>query len=175
MAKNLFITGKPGSGKTTLIKEVCFPYRDKVGGFYTEEMREGSRRQGFILKTFDGKHGVLAEKGMKSAAKLNKYGVDLNVLENIGVTALREALSGKEIIVIDEIGSMEILSGVFRAALLECLSSPRKVLAAIRYNAQPFTDEVKRMAGTELVFLSRDNFPEVKKKVKDWLARGILP
>jgi nucleoside-triphosphatase len=171
MHKNLILAGKPASGKTTLIKEVCRRRLERLGGFYTEEIKEGNERQGFLLKTFDGKEGVLARKGMKSSCKLNKYGIDLGVLEGIGIAALGRALEEKDIIVIDEIGSMEIVSDHFRRQLLECLNSPKRILATIRFNAQPFTDEIKKMADTELVNLSRQNTFMVKKQVEEWMDR----
>lgn len=169
--KNLFITGKPGCGKTSLLREICLPFMDSIGGFYTEELREndGKSRSGFRLKTFDGREGLLAKKGMKSSHKLNKYGLDLDVLDKIGVDSVQKALQNKKVVVIDEIGTMEVFSELFRKTLMECLHSPVKVLATIRFNSQPFTDEVKKMPDTALVYLSRDNFIEVKKQSKEWL------
>jgi nucleoside-triphosphatase len=168
-AKNLFITGKPASGKTMLVREVTLEHISEVGGFFTEEMIENGVRSGFLLKTFEGKSGILAKKGLKTGYKLNKYGIDLGVLEGIGVEALRKAMAEKKLIVIDEIGSMEVMSEAFRQALLECLNSPKRVLATIRHNAQPFTDEVKKMDNTSILYLSRQNYLETKKTVKDWL------
>ena len=170
MIKNLFITGKPASGKTTLIKEVCLPAMNKIGGFYTEEITEGAARLGFKLKTFDGQEGVLAEKGMKSNHKLNKYGIDIGVLEGLGAGSLIKALKEKEIIVIDEIGSMEIISELFRKILIECLNSEKRILGTLRYNAQPFTDEIKKIADTEILVLVRENFIEVKNEAKRWIG-----
>ena len=170
--KNLFLTGKPGSGKTTLLREVCLPFMEKLGGFYTEELREEKERLGFRIKTFDGKDGIFAKKGMESEHKLDKYGVDLKVLEELGVGAMRRAMAEKSIIVIDEIGSMEVLSGEFMAALFECLNSDKKVLATIRFNSQPFTDEVKKMDNTSLVEVSRDNYIGVKRRIREWLSNS---
>lgn len=170
MTKNLFITGKPACGKTTLIKEACLSIMDRAGGFLTEEIREGNARLGFMLKAFDGRQGVLAKKGMKSAYKLNKYGIDINVLENIGADALEKAAREKALIVIDEIGTMEIGSERFRKALLEAFGSGKKVLASVRYNAQPFTDEIKKMKDTSVLVLSRENYADVKKQVRQWLS-----
>ena len=35
MIKNILITGKPGCGKTTLIKEISEKLKPKIFGFYT--------------------------------------------------------------------------------------------------------------------------------------------
>lgn len=172
--KNLIITGKVGCGKTTLIKEATLPWRNQVAGFYTEEIREGSERSGFRLKTFSGSEGILAAKGLKSPAKLNKYGVDLGVLEKLGVAALEKGLSeGGKLIVIDEIGAMEILSPAFREVLVKCLQSARPVLATVRFNSQPFTDEIKKMAETRLALLTRENYPQIKEDVRRWTEEKI--
>ena len=48
------------------------------------ELKSGASREGFMIKTFDGQEGLFAKKGLKSKHKLNKYGIDLKVLENIG-------------------------------------------------------------------------------------------
>lgn len=174
MKKNLFITGNPGSGKTTLLKEVCLSYLDKIGGFYTEEFRQGNERWGFYLKTFSGEKVIFAQKKMKGQAKLGKYGIDLDALERVGVKAMEEALKNKELIVIDEIGQMEIFSDKFREVLVQCLNSPKKVLATIRFRAQPFTDEIKKFAETEILHLTKENYLEVKLKIKKWLENVFL-
>jgi nucleoside-triphosphatase len=52
MGRTLLLTGRPGVGKTTVIKKVAEALGDRAGGFYTEEIRgaEG-RRRGFQLVT----------------------------------------------------------------------------------------------------------------------------
>lgn len=163
---NLFITGNPGVGKTRLIVEATLPYRDKIGGFFTEEIRKGGQRWGFRIKDFEGQEGILAHKGMKSEYKLNKYGIDRETLEKIAVSAMDEAWVRKEIIVIDEIGSMECISEKFCQTLLKCLQSSKKILATIRKNSQPFTDQIKNFPDTEIIELTRENFLECKEKVR---------
>lgn len=167
--KNLFIAGTPGVGKTTLLREVTLSRRQRIGGFYTEHILSGRLRKGFLMRTFDGQERVLAAKGLKSPHQLGKYGVDLNALENVGVPALKLALMSKDVIVIDEIGSMEMMSERFRQAMLECLTSTKPVLATIRAASQPFSDQVKKFADTQTLVLTKANYPSVKQQVRKWL------
>ncbi|MBI4056520.1 MAG: AAA family ATPase [Elusimicrobia bacterium] len=169
MVKNLILTGNPGVGKTTLIREVVLSLKDRVGGFFTQELKEEGKRIGFLLRTFQGTEGILAQKGLVSSVKFNKYGIDLKVLEGIGLQALKDALQNRKIVVIDEIGSMEVLSEPFRQMVLECFMSPQPVLATIRLGAQPFTDSVKKMSQTKVLALTRKNYGPVKQEVKEWL------
>src|SRR4029077_10835627 len=118
---------------------------------------------------FDGQERMLAATGLKSSHKLGKYGVDLNALENVGVPALKLALMSKDLIVIDEIGSMEMMSERFRETLLECLSSTKPVLATIRAASQPFSDKVKKLADTQTVLLTKSNYAPVKQQVRKWI------
>jgi hypothetical protein len=58
----LLLTGVPGIGKTTVIRRVAARLQKRrIGGFYTEEIREDSDRRGFRLVGFDGSEGVIAD------------------------------------------------------------------------------------------------------------------
>ncbi|MFQ5957268.1 MAG: nucleoside-triphosphatase, partial [Candidatus Brocadiales bacterium] len=75
MVKNILITGRPGVGKTTVVKKVLSALDIKPGGFYTEEIRAGKERQGFMIKTFGGKSGVLAHVDNRGGPRVGRYGV----------------------------------------------------------------------------------------------------
>jgi len=175
--KNLIITANPGIGKTTLIKEVCTKNLEKVGGFYTTEIREynsntkKNERMGFRICTFSGETEIMAYKGKKSEFRLNKYGIDKSVIENIGVKSILDALKNKRVVVIDEIGTMEMISPLFIETVVKCFNSEKYVLATIRYRSQPFTDEIAKLNDTKMILLTSDNFDIVKKEVLQWLEK----
>ncbi len=54
MTRKVLLTGRPGCGKTTLIKRVVNELAVPAGGFYTEEIRERGERVGFKIITLDG-------------------------------------------------------------------------------------------------------------------------
>jgi nucleoside-triphosphatase len=169
MKRALLLTGKPGTGKTALIKENLARTKVKGGGFYTEEIRTGGIRQGFKLITLDGQEAILAHINISSPYQVSKYRVDTDSLNRVGVSVLRQALKESDLIVIDEIGKMELLSPQFRETVTQALNSGKKVLGTIMLNPHPFTDEIKRHPEVETLLVTRDNRTEVMRKVLNWL------
>src|SRR5574341_2284594 len=84
-AKNLLLTGRPGIGKTTIVREVLRGLKgQKVGGFYTEEIRYPDRtRLGFMIRTVDGREEILAKVGLLSSVRVGKYGVNVQGIESV--------------------------------------------------------------------------------------------
>jgi nucleoside-triphosphatase len=168
------LTGQPGTGKTALIKAALATTRVKERGFYTEEIRTGGIRLGFRIVTLGGREAVLAHASISSPYQVSKYRVDTDALERVGVAALRQALKESDLIVIDEIDKMELLSPQFKEVVTQGINSDKKVLGTIMLNPHPFADEIKRHPKVEVLLVTRDNRPQVINQVLDWLARGGL-
>jgi len=165
MIKNIFITGKPASGKTTLIIEIIKELNLNAGGFYTLEIREKGVREGFKITTLDGEEGILAHIDIKSPYKVSKYKVNIKDLEEIGVKSISDALKESKTVIIDEIGLMEMKSEKFKKAVLTALNSKSKVLGTIRLEHHPFTDKIKARKDTKIFHLTRENREEIKKEI----------
>jgi len=169
MKKAYLLSGAPGSGKTTIIKEVLSRVGRSAGGFYTEEIRNQGIRQGFRIITLDGKSATLAHSDTSSHYRVSKYGVDINSMDKVAIPALREAIRSRDIVVIDEIGKMELFSYSFRDAVIEALESEKMVLGTIMLASHPWADVVKQRAGVEIVSVTRFNRGEVVNRVMEWL------
>jgi nucleoside-triphosphatase len=165
MIKNILITGKPGCGKTTLIREILKELNLEAEGFYTSEIRKGKERVGFEIISLDGKRGILAHKDLKSKFKVSKYGVNIEDLDRIGTESILKAIKENRICVIDEIGGMEILSCKFREAVEKALNSQIPVLGTITLKSNPFCDKIKQREDTKVFYLTRENREKVKKEV----------
>ncbi len=170
MGKTVLLTGRPGVGKTTLIKDVVKKLPGQAGGFYTEEMRERGRRQGFKIVTLDGREGILAHVSIKSRMRVSKYGVKLADLEDIGVAAIREAIAQKEYVIIDEIGKMELFSQAFKDAVWEAVHSDKSVLGTVTLSSHPWADSIKALPQVTVIEVTLANRDKVARQVMDMLA-----
>jgi nucleoside-triphosphatase len=167
MMKKILLTGRPGCGKTTLIKRVVNELFRPAGGFYTEEIRQRGARVGFKLITLAGKDTVFAHVDFKTPQRVGKYGLELSALEIVGVEALRAAVRARQIVVIDEIGPMEIRSPIFCATVNEALDSGMPVLATISARSLPFTDAIKERPDVTVIEVRPDNREQLAFELSD--------
>ena len=169
MGEACLLSGSPGTGKTTIIKQAISTLRGRAGGFYTEEIRLGGVRQGFMIVTLDGHRVALAGVRIKSPYRVNKYGVDIEALKRVGVSAIREATRERDLVVIDEIGKMELFSPAFKEAVLEAINSGKRVLGTIMFSSHRWADEIKRRHDVAVIPLTRENQGQVLRQVLEWV------
>jgi len=169
MKQVYLLTGRPGTGKTSLIKQVVAGMKGKAGGFYTEEIRSHGVREGFRLVTLDGQDAILAHVNIHSPYRVSRYGVDIDNLDRVGVLALYQAAQQCDLVVIDEIGKMELFSANFREAILQIIDSGKRVLGTIMLSSDPRADAIKRKPQVKLVTVTRTNHQEVLEELLNWL------
>lgn len=167
---HILITGKPRTGKTTLIKRIIEACEPACGGFYTEEITRGGERLGFLIRTTEKKEAILAEKGLRSPYRLGKYGINSRNLDEIGVAAVEEAVACKDIIVIDEIGKMELFSQKFREVVIKALNSGKRVVGVIHLAERPFLNAIRERDDVLLLEVNGGNNEEIWEKVKTHLV-----
>jgi nucleoside-triphosphatase len=161
---NVLLTGRPGIGKTTLIKRLIEASSLSKGGFYTEEVREKGQRVGFSLITLDGKRSLLAHLKTKSPYRVGRYGLDIDTFEAIGVESMRKAISTNDIIIIDEIGRMELFSRKFREVVLQALKTGR-VVATIKKGRGNFIDKIKSRKDVRVLKVNLENRETLSSKL----------
>jgi nucleoside-triphosphatase len=163
------LTGKPGTGKTSLIKQAVAELEGRAGGFYTEEIRSRGTRLGFKLVTLDGQEAILAHIDFNKRFQVGKYGVDVESLDRVGVAALRKAAEQHDLVVVDEIGKMELFSVTFREVVSQTIGSGKRVLGTIMLHANPWADTIKRQPQVNLVTITRAGYQQALADLRDWL------
>lgn len=162
----VLIEGEPGSGKTTLVERLItrLKYR-KMGGFLTREIRERGERAGFRIITLDKQEGLLAHVDIAGGLKVGKYTVNVEDLEKVGVKSVERALREDDVVVIDEIGKMELFSGRFREMVDIALNGEKQVVATVALEGPPFIEEIKHKKDIHLIRLTKDNRDEALEEV----------
>ena len=152
----ILLTGHPGSGKTTTVREVVKRLLGRVpmSGFYTEELRESGRRVGFQGVTLDGRSFPLAHVRTKGPLRIGPYGVDLSGLESIGIDALAPKEAGA-LVVLDEIGKMECLSEEFKVRVQRLLDDETPLVATVAAVGVGFVKRVRSSDRAKLYTMTR--------------------
>jgi nucleoside-triphosphatase len=165
----LFLTGLPGVGKTTVIRRVATALGDwHLSGFTTEEIRQDGSRQGFLLKTFDGRQEVLAHVSISKSQRVGRYGVRTETMDAVSESCLTPR-DDADAYLVDEVGRMECLSARFVAALRTLLASEHLVVATVAKRGSGLIAEVKRWPHAELWEVSKANRDGLPNRVMRWL------
>ncbi len=166
--KNYFIEGRPGIGKTTLLCRFAERFSHvQTGGFFTEEIREKGRRVGFRIETFSGQSGILSHVSFQEGPQVGKYRVDVPQFESIGVAALEDALENADLILMDEIGKMELFSKRFQELVLSCLDSDKPVIATVMSRSHPFVDRIKSRSDVRIIEITLKNRDRLVERLVD--------
>ena len=160
------ITGLPGVGKTTLVLKVVDQIAPlQISGFYTSEVKTKGRRVGFELQSFGDESRLLAHTTIDGPHRVGKYGVDTKGFNEF-LLGLDIQTSNARLIVIDEIGKMELFSRPFKDLIQNILKSDKQLLATVSLKGGGLIREIKQMPDIHMF--------EVTRRNRDHLPQAIL-
>jgi nucleoside-triphosphatase len=164
----LLITGRPGVGKTTVIKRVAEKLGERATGFFTGEVRDAAskKRRGFSVTTIEGESAVFADVSFETSYRVSAYKVDVQRFEALALPAIEKAVKKKEgVIVIDEIGKMELFSKRFVRLVETIVKEPGlTILATVPLkNVHPLVKAIKEADDAvvmQVTEANRDGLPD---------------
>ncbi len=169
--ERIAITGSPGVGKSTVCRNVLKRLTYTYGGMVSADIRVRGERVGFEIKDIaTGKQGILAHK-QGTGPRVGSYHVNLEDLNSIGVTAIRNALNSSELIVIDEIAPMEFKSPEFIKAVEEALDSDKNMLVVLHQkSSHQLAERIRREF--QVYTVTKENRESLAPEIADKLNKS---
>ena len=164
-----FLTGAVQTGKSTAIRRfLCANSAISAGGFLTVSIPTDAGFDVFIVPpvwtpddltpdALVGRRGGIYEKHPEN-------------FDGRGCALLAEKDCG--VILMDELGRMELDAHAFRAAVLASINSGTPVLGVIKPEHNAFLDEVRAQNGVELFHLTTENREEAPAAIAAWYAHA---
>lgn len=176
------ITGMPSVGKTqTLVKIIEFLEENgyTVEGMITEPIMEKKKRVGFYVVDWQTKEKeVFAHVDIDSKDKVGRYGVDTSALEKIGIPAIEKAIADEDIniIIIDEIGKMEMLSERFCEIVIEAMDSDKPIMVTLHKKSRsPLLQDVRRRDDIRILEVTPVNRNLLPYKIEKIMEEKLPP
>ena len=176
------ITGMPYVGKTdTLIKiiEKIESSGYKSEGMITEPIIENDERIGFSVKDWrTGEQEVFAHKDFDFKEKVDDISVDLSVLDRLGVQAIYKAVNDPtiDIIIIDEIGKLQMLSAKFCEAVIDALDSDKPIMVTLHKKSRtPLLQDIRRRDDIRILEVTPVNRNLLPYKIEKIMAEKLPP
>ncbi len=171
----VLLTALPGMGKTTVLESFLKKYQDPCAWILSKEIRnEAKERVGFEAITSDGHGGVFAHKNdIRSEHLVGNYHVDLEVIDRVfSENILQQMKLPKKLLVIDEIGRMEMLSKKFETTIDFLFESDIPVLATIRHGDE-WAEKYKQNPKVTVIEVTEQNRNELPDElVKLFTTKG---
>ncbi|MGW0816740.1 nucleoside-triphosphatase [Streptomyces viridiviolaceus] len=173
MPTRILLEGRPGVGKTTAVRRLAALLRTREAvGFTTEEIRQAGTRVGFALETLTGRRAVLAHTNFPGPTRVGRYGVDLSVMEQLALPSLRTTAVPGRLVLMDELGRMELACSPFRDAVQALFDTAVDIVATVQAHRDPFTDALKQRPDVDVVRLTPANRDALPEALAARLERG---
>ncbi|KAH8286271.1 hypothetical protein KR054_005696, partial [Drosophila jambulina] len=178
----------PGVGKTTLVRRICSKLGEKghvLQGFYTEEVRDAGNGQriGFDVVTLTEKRGILArctnpEETDKRRPKVGKYAVFVQDFEHLALPQLdiNEDGAKPELLIIDEVGKMEMFSKRFEATIDDLLQKNQipLVITIPEKSSLKLVEQLRKSPRSMLFQVTKGNRDSLAEKITNLITKSML-
>jgi nucleoside-triphosphatase len=122
------------------------------------------------VETVAGERATLAHVDIPGPPRVSKYGVDLESFERLALPTLA-GVRADDVVIIDELGKMELASEAFCAAVLELFERPATIVATVHIARHPFTDALKEHPVVETIRVTTANREELPQELAARIAK----
>lgn len=181
--EKIFITGEKRVGKSSLVKKQIEPYREVISGFFTQRifgefdnscdfrMIDFSSEEAYCLEIHGAAEGIIRPDVFMKFDDKSKINKNINVFNTTGYEILKASLLNKKaMIVIDEIGQLELEALEYMKVFYEVLNSDIPLIGVLKKENTRIMDFISNMKEAEIIELNSDNYSRVEERVFEYLS-----
>ena len=168
----ILLTGKPKSGKSTMLAQLLSEVESKHG-FFSPEVRDGEVRIGFDLQDESGESAILSRTDKPTKYPVGRYFVDLKSFESF-IEHLFIYDSG-HLLFIDEVGQMQLYSDRFMDLVSDYIGSPNDFIGTIsQVHDHPFIQDLRGREDILLCMITPENREELRSALTEALRHRVF-
>ncbi len=160
--RNIFITGKKGIGKSTLLEKVIEDVDCSIGGFIQEKIFGEELSFFNVVSLYD-----LNDNYIIGSYDLKKRSLS-PLIENFNIISkniLLKSLYYRDLIVLDELGFMEEDSELFKETIYNILDSDKPVLGVLKECDTSFISKIKNRKDVYIIKIDENNRDSAKYEI----------
>lgn len=178
MSNNIFLTGYPGVGKSTIIQKIIKEMAVEPGGYITEFKKEEDQISLYLVDAtaiLNNKQQLYSNRPF--AIRRNRsflWEVNNSIFNIFAVELLEKGLHSKEVLILDELGRFELGALQFQKKVEEAIQSPKPVLGVIKYERNPFLRRVWDNPEVEVFWVDKENRNEIYIKLLSIFSKELF-
>lgn len=151
---NLFLTGKIGIGKSTILENVLERINVSIGGYITERNIQGHIKTFTIRSLYDGveKHTIANINTIDKSKE-----IFLDSFKTGIPSILDKSLHDRDLIVLDELGFMENNIALFTDKVYELLDSSKPVIGVLKDFDCEFLNSIRNRNDVIVLEITKEN------------------
>ncbi|CCQ97546.1 conserved hypothetical protein [[Clostridium] ultunense Esp] len=168
--KNLFLTGRIGIGKSTVLKKALKELNLPLGGYITERIYDGYYRKYIVKSLYNpGEEYTIVRVDSRDDSKKGfKESFEKGV-----VSILDKSLKNRDLIVLDELGCAENDIDVFTSKIFELLDSNKIVFGVLKDDDCKFLNDIRNRDDVIIVMITEENRHYILEEIID-ILRGFV-
>lgn len=166
---NLFLTGKKGVGKSTLLKKALKKLDVSIGGYITEKRFDGYYRKHIAKSLYNEDEYII----VKSDTRDNSREGFVEAFEDGVVSILNKSLKHRDLIVLDELGSAENNIKPFKAKVFEILDREKIVFGVLKDEECEFLNTIRNRDDVIVIRITEGNREHILDEIVE-ILKGFI-